>query len=57
MKTKLKNSGVEGENDGNPFLVNDPETVWSQWKKTGKSITKEELAKRIRDAASEQKKK
>ena len=56
MKTKLKNSGVEGKNDENPFLVNDPESVWDDWKKNGKSITKEELEKKLRAAASGQKK-
>jgi hypothetical protein len=40
---------VEEENE-NPFLVNDPETVWEEWKKQGKPVSRKELEKKVREA-------
>ena len=51
---KSKNSGVEKKNE-NPFLVNDLEAVWEEWKKKGKLISREDLEIKIKRAARLQK--
>lgn len=53
---KSNNSDTNAKNE-NPFMVNDPDVVWEEWKKKGKLISREELAIKIRQAQKLQKKK
>lgn len=50
---KSKNSGVRKNKDKeeNPFLINDPDSVWQEWKKKGKPISRRELQVKIKEAA------
>jgi hypothetical protein len=54
MKMRSKNTGAQAKSD-NPFLVNDPATLWEEWKQKGKPVSREELERKMAEATQLQK--